>query len=81
MASTVRVDSKGRLTIPPKIREELNINPGDTFHFEKDGQKIQLVKKENPFDVLGRQAIKEHREGKTIRLEDLAKKWDIDLNK
>jgi AbrB family looped-hinge helix DNA binding protein len=43
-----KVTSKGQITIPKKIREKLNINPGDKVKFitdESDGVKIITQKK------------------------------------
>lgn len=41
-----RVDSTGRLVIPAKLREELNINVGETYDFfihEQDGKKFLCI--------------------------------------
>ena len=41
-----RLDSSGRLVIPSKLREELNIQVGDTFDFfihEQDGKKYLCI--------------------------------------
>lgn len=79
-AVSVRVDEKGRLSIPAKARQELGINTGDTFFFRADGQVLQYAKvKENPFEILAKHAIQEYREGKTISLEEYAKKNRIPL--
>ena len=42
-----KVTQKGQVTIPAKVREELNINEGDTVHFtqiDKDTMSISVRK-------------------------------------
>lgn len=66
----LKVDAKGRLTLPLKMREDYNIKPGDFLLVRADKTGIHLAKTENPFDVLARQAREESRAGKTVTLED-----------
>lgn len=74
----IRVDGKGRLSIPAKVRQELGIVPGDLFVFRSEGGILQYAKvEENPFDILALHAIQESREGKTISIEDYAKENGI----
>jgi AbrB family looped-hinge helix DNA binding protein len=40
----VRVTSKGQVTIPQSIRDELGIQPGTEVGFEVDGEAIRIVK-------------------------------------
>lgn len=40
----MRVTSKGQVTIPQAIRDELGIQPGTEVGFEVDGQALRLVK-------------------------------------
>lgn len=77
----VTIDSKGRLSIPASVRDELGIETGDVLFLESDPEHavIHLAKAENPFDGLARHAIEEYRQGKTTNLSDLAQKWGIDL--
>jgi AbrB family looped-hinge helix DNA binding protein len=42
----VRVGSKGQIVIPVELREDLNINPGDTVILCKRGCCIEIVKSE-----------------------------------
>ena len=76
---TVKVDPKGRLTIPRRLREELGIAPGDTFFVEADGERtvLRYAKAENPFDVLAEDAEAEYREGKTTNLRAYADEHGI----
>ncbi len=72
----VRVDSKGRLTIPKEARESLNVQPGDTFfvEIEEEGKVLRYAKAENPFDVLAEEALEEYRRGETRSLRELAER-------
>lgn len=77
----VTVDSKGRLSIPASVRDELGIETGDVLFLESDPEHavIHLAKAENPFDGLALHAIEQYRQGKTTNIYDLAKELDIDL--
>jgi antitoxin PrlF len=70
MPLALRVDSKGRVVIPKSVRQQLHINPGDTFFLESEGNVIRLAKAENPFDALARHAVQEYRAGRTRSLLD-----------
>lgn len=41
--SFARLSSRGRITIPKRIREELGLQPGDRVRFEERGGEIFLV--------------------------------------
>ena len=75
----VRVDSKGRLTIPKAIREAMSVKPGDLFRLRPRGSALHCSKAENPFDLLAEHALEEYREGKTISLDEWAKREGISL--
>lgn len=77
----VRVDKKGRLTIPADLRKELGVEPGDVFFLQKDSGVLRFAKAENPFDALARHAVKEHEAGRTISLEDWADREGVPLDK
>ena len=40
----VTVDDKGRVMIPKKVREELDVQPGDALFLQRDGSTLHLVK-------------------------------------
>ena len=40
----MRVTSKGQVTIPQHIREQLGIQPGSEVRFEIDGDAVRIVK-------------------------------------
>ncbi len=78
---TVTVDSRGRLSIPANVRDELGIRTGDVLFLESDPEHavIHLAKAVNPFDGLARHAIEEYRQGRTTNIYDLARELDVDL--
>lgn len=47
-----RVTSKGQVTIPKEVREELGIRPGDEIEFvpTEEGYQIRKDVDENPFE-------------------------------
>ncbi|MBI3962279.1 MAG: AbrB/MazE/SpoVT family DNA-binding domain-containing protein [Deinococcus sp.] len=77
---TVRMDEKGRLTIPKRIREELGVRPGDTFVFRRDGDVLHYVRAGNPFEALARHAVREYRAGRTKDVRELARKRGIPVD-
>lgn len=46
---TMKITSKGQVTIPQDIRERHGFLPGTEVHFEDNGEEVRLVKgSENP---------------------------------
>ena len=81
MVTTVRVDSKGRVVLPRRIREALGVQPGDTFYLEQDPDGVlRLAKGANPFEALARHAIEEYRAGRTWGLRELAQEEGLNLD-
>ena len=79
-AVAVRVDKKGRLTIPKRIRESANVKPGDRYFVQSEGSVLHCAKAdENPFDFLARHAIEEYRKGKTFSIEEVAAELGVEL--
>lgn len=76
---SVRVDDKGRLTLPASLRRQLGVEPGDVFFMQAKDGVLRLAKTENPFDALARHAMKEHEAGRTRDIRDIAKEWGVDL--
>lgn len=76
---TARVDNKGRLLLPKKVRERLDVKAGDMLFLRLRGKVLQLAKPENPFDVLARQAIRERTAGGTRDIRDVAADWGVKL--
>jgi AbrB family looped-hinge helix DNA binding protein len=79
---TVKIDAKGRFTIPRQVREELSIAPGDTFFLEVDDMRgvLRFAKAENPFGILAEHAVAEYRAGRTKNLHDFATENAIALD-
>jgi len=80
--SIVRVDAKGRVTLPKAIRDELNVKEGTPFFvkFIRGERVIILAPAINPFDILAEEAIEEYKAGKTTNIEEYAKSHGIDLD-
>ncbi|KRT35095.1 AbrB/MazE/SpoVT family DNA-binding domain-containing protein [Acetomicrobium hydrogeniformans] len=75
----VRIDSKGRITLPRSMRKALGVKAGDTLFFKYDPQsnRLQIAPAVSPFDALAKEAIKEYKEGHTRTIEEYAKEKDI----
>jgi AbrB family looped-hinge helix DNA binding protein len=71
--ATLRIDSKGRLTLPRDIRDELELEPGDSVFYSREGNVLKIAKARNPFDVLGDEAVSEHHAGRTRPLREYAR--------
>ena len=80
---SVTVDDRGRITLPRPLREQMDLEEGDTLVVHKEGEVVELARldwEENPFDVLAKHAIEEHRKGNTISLEEVAEKRGLELD-
>jgi antitoxin PrlF len=55
---TSKVTSKGQVTIPKKIRDQLHVAPGDTLVYEIEGNRV-FVRKAEPFDEAWHQGLSE----------------------
>ena len=40
---TTKISTKGRVELPPEIREKLNLRPGDLLHTRIEGGRIILI--------------------------------------
>ena len=77
----LKVDTKGRLTLPLKMRKDFHIEPGDVFFVKPEETGIHLAKAENPFDDLVEYARHERKTGKSMELRAFAKKHKIPVKK
>jgi AbrB family looped-hinge helix DNA binding protein len=59
----MRITSKGQVTIPLDIREQLGLIPGTEVDFAIDGQGVRLIKAKRSKRSIGR-AIVEHMRGR-----------------
>ena len=82
MAMVVKVDPKGRLTIPRRLRERLAIEPGDTMFvaWDESAGVLSYAKADNPFDVLADHARSERAGGRTKTLRAFAADNAISLD-
>ena len=48
----VRVDGKGRITLPKKIRKKMGIKKGDELMITLEREKLLISKIEDPFKIL-----------------------------
>jgi bifunctional DNA-binding transcriptional regulator/antitoxin component of YhaV-PrlF toxin-antitoxin module len=69
----VRVDNKGRITLPLKMRQEFHIETGDVFFVLPENAGLYLVKAENPFEILTKHSREEVRQGRSIPLIDFVR--------
>jgi AbrB family looped-hinge helix DNA binding protein len=79
-AISLKVDEKGRVTLPNKLRKNLGIKPGDTLFLQEQVEHFVLKKAVNPFDALVLDAERERAEGKTIGLKEVAAGLGVDLD-
>lgn len=68
--TAARVDERGRITIPKKVREALDIQEGDTCFINFEENYVRVVRGENPFEVLSRDAADQDERGETFSFED-----------
>ena len=52
MSVRVRMDERGRITLPSSIRSKLGIKPGDELSLTVNGNRIIVEKVGNPFERL-----------------------------
>ena len=78
-----RVDSKGRLAVPKRIRDENAIEAGDLYVLQEDSEAgtITFVKVQK--EVLKRiaEGEAEYKAGRTRSLDDVAAELGIDLKR
>ncbi|BES82767.1 AbrB/MazE/SpoVT family DNA-binding domain-containing protein [Pyrodictium abyssi] len=53
MAVEVKLDEKGRITLPKELRDRLGLKPGDMLVARLHGDRIVLEKSTDPFKVIG----------------------------
>lgn len=62
----VKVDERGRITLPKSMREDMDIQDNATLFVRREGDMIEVAKADlNPFEVLGEHARRAHERGNT----------------
>lgn len=79
MAETVRVDAKGRVSLPRSLRQRLGLEAGALLFVQESGGELRLRRAANPFDVLAEQAEADVAAGRTKPLRVYAAERGIDL--
>jgi AbrB family looped-hinge helix DNA binding protein len=79
-AEPVRIDNRGRISLPAAIRKAWGLESGDTVFVKNYGDHLVIRRAINPFDILVEHALQEYREGKTKDLETVARELGIDLD-
>jgi AbrB family looped-hinge helix DNA binding protein len=59
----VRITSKGQVTIPIEMREQLGLLPNTEVQFELDGDAVRITKASRPVRSRGREIV-EHMRGR-----------------
>lgn len=75
--SAITIDSKGRLSLPRKLREELGLATGDVLFVQREGETVRLAKAVNPLQAAVAEGVAEYRAGRKIALGRLAKKHRV----
>lgn len=75
--AAVTIDSKGRLSLPRKLREELDLDSGDVVFVEREGDTLRVAKAINPLASAVAEGVAEYRAGRKIALRALAKKHRV----
>jgi AbrB family looped-hinge helix DNA binding protein len=73
-----RLDSKGRIMLPKRVRDHLGLHPGDTLFLELTDLTLRCAKAPNPFDRLAEHAVEQHKAGKTAKLRDIIRSEQLD---
>ncbi|MEM3550468.1 MAG: AbrB/MazE/SpoVT family DNA-binding domain-containing protein [Candidatus Bathyarchaeia archaeon] len=81
MVETVTVTSKGQITIPSKMREELNITEGEKLLIIREGNAIKIVPVPKLSEMAG--IDKEFFEGRkpSKDIEVIRKEWTREFEK
>jgi AbrB family looped-hinge helix DNA binding protein len=82
MAISVSMDSKGRISIPKAVREQLHLEPGDVFFLDvaENKPEIRVAKAQVPFDNIADFARWALENGQTQSLQDVAAELGVTLD-
>lgn len=79
---TIRIDNKGRVTLPKNIRAALGVTFGDIvfLKYEPKDNQVHIAPAVNPFDLLVEHAINEYQKKRTRTVEEFAVEHNVNLN-
>lgn len=63
---TTRMDAQGRVILPPHIRKELNMNPGQLVKVELENGTIKIQPSEDRCSLCGKSVEQQHHTNVTI---------------
>ena len=75
--NAITLDSKGRLSLPRKIRDELGLAAGDVLFVQREGATVRLAKALNPLDAAVAEGVAEYHAGRRIGLKRLSTKHRV----
>ncbi len=75
--AAVRLDDKGRLSLPRELREALGLRPGDVLFVERDGATVRLAKAVNPLESAVVEALALVHAGQKVPLARLAARHKV----
>ncbi len=76
-----KVDDKGRITIPKRVRESSGIDKGEVLFLDSELGQVKLTRAiEDPIVKLKEYTEEEYQRGKTRNLRDYAKEKGVNLN-
>ena len=76
MATTAKLDAKGRVSIPRELRERWGLETGAVFFIEERDGAFVFRQAENPFKMLADHAEAEYHAGRTVDFFDFVKKQE-----
>jgi AbrB family looped-hinge helix DNA binding protein len=68
----VRMDSEGRVTVPPEVQAEAGLAPGDELLLVVRNGTVELIPSGRAIDILAEEALVDYREGRTKSLREFA---------
>jgi len=79
--NTTKVDQKGRITLPKKIREETGIKAGEVLFINADQGYVELIRAvEDPMVKLKNYTEKEFNERRTKNIRQYAREKGINID-
>lgn len=64
MRATAKLTSKGQITVPKAVRDELGLRTGDSLEFEVGGESARIARVPNLLDLAGTFEVPPGKRGK-----------------